>query len=148
MDQAEIQEERADAVADIREDGAPVVLRYDGSSVSGRERTTVAPVDVQCHAVLLDFRTELVDGESIRHGDLRILVADAALGELADEIGQLAPGTTPSARGITVHVGTSTSEDDYPTPGASGVKAYRVLRRLNTKNAGDQPVVHYLQARV
>lgn len=150
MTREEAERERDDAVADVREDGAPVLIRYQPAAVppGGRERVPAAAVDVQTHAALTGFGQREVDGQTILAGDTKLILASKALGALANVVGDLPSGITPGPLGLTIYVPRApATEVDYPTPGAEGVAAYQVVRLHETKHAGAYPVAHWLHVR-
>lgn len=161
----EADEEAADAVRDVYDDGEPVLLRYDGSYVpeGGRAPVVVAPVDITTHAVFEEFSEAELAAGGIRATDARVLIAhgrrDAVpvkhagqslvgLGALQDEMAGLPIGRAPKAGGFAIYQHEEAlGRTDYPAVGGANVRKWDVITRLSEARDAGVPVIHRLQAR-
>lgn len=159
----EADEEAADALRDIYDDGEPVTVRHAASAPAegGGAPVIVAPVDVSTHAVFRSFATF---DQQYRQGSDEIWLAHGAsstvshagaslagLGALKSVVAGLpGGGTAPKASGLTVYRvedPAPLTRTDYPTPGGTGVRAWDVLRRTSEIRDAGVPVLHKLEAR-
>jgi hypothetical protein len=142
---AEAADERADALADIQEDGAPVLVRFDRNwnVGSGRERPAEDFVDVQTYALFDTAKAGDVDGKTILTGDAIIWLADAGLDSL-EGLADLPLGGEPARSGYELLENDPTA---FPTPGDPDNRRYELLQVLDTVRVGGWSVLHKIHAR-
>jgi hypothetical protein len=138
------------AVDDIRDCGVPVLVRHQPGAIGpgAMERTLGTPVDVQTHAEFQDFSLKEIS-PSIRAGDTKAIVADKALGALAEVVGDVpAAGGEPGSTNVSIFSKRSpVAVNDYPTPGDQDVQEWHVVGLLATKPGASHRAAHWLQAR-
>lgn len=150
---AEVDLERSDALGDLQEEGAPVLLRYVASTIpeGGVERTPVAPVDVQTYALVKAVGSREIDGDLVLLGDKSVLIEHASLGALAQVVAEIPTGQQPGFTGLSVFFEERdpvAGEKTFPVPGGAGVREYRVIGRLpSPPPLGGWHIVHRLQVR-
>jgi hypothetical protein len=140
---AEAQAERSDAAADIREDGAPVLLRFDKNWAVTSSRTKPAPDWIDVQTWILFAKASVHAASGVLVGDLDIYMADDGL-ETLEGLADLPLGGKPVRTGYVVLVG---SPETHPAPTDVGVRTLHLLRIVDTTKVGGWNVLHRIHAR-
>lgn len=142
---AEAERERTEAMNDIREEGAPVVVRFDrsyGVNPPGRERPAEDWVEVRTWA-LFESGTYLDEGGGAMVSDAVVYLADKGLRQL-EGLASLPMGGAPAGSGYRMLVGPPLT---FPVAGADGVRELQLLQVLDTTKVGGWDVLHKVRAR-
>lgn len=146
---AQAEKERRGAAQDVQRDGARVTIVYDGAPVDPAtgERDPAARREVKTYAVIGGYRVGLIDGQRVRSGDQRVLVADSTLAGLS-----LSALREVADEGVTTGYWLYTGGDrerhpETREPLAEGVRRMAVIALENTVYVGGYPVLRVLQAR-
>ena len=145
---AEAEQERRDAEADVRRDGARCTLYFDGGLVDAATGAKVSvPRSVELWAVLGSYEAKLVDGARVQVGDLRVLVADRPLGSL--NLRPLASVLDEGASsGFWLYLPADPERHPEPSdPPSPGDRRLAVVALESTTYIGGYPVLRVLQCR-
>lgn len=142
---AEALREVRDAVADVKEDGARIVLRWARGVVSpsSREPSTVTPITHETYGIFDGFKAEEFGG-NVQQGDSRLWVAAGDLGALSASVNSLGPGGQLGA-GFEVLV--AADPEAWAETGDATAARYRVVALLQTVHVGGYAVLHELHIR-
>lgn len=158
-------EEAADALRDLYDDGEPVTVRYKASYVAeGDVSPTIIPaVDIQTHAHFRAFTARERAAAGVSEAEIEVWLphgrrggvalqhagqALTGLGALQDAILSLPVGRTPQAASVTVYQHEEPlTRTDYPTPGGANVRPWDVLSRTEELRDAGVPVLHKMRAR-
>jgi len=143
---AEAERTRREAAADLRRDGARVLIAYEGEGrVDPITQVATAVPDrfVKTFALLTGYALNLVDGESIQLGDLRVMVADSELKPLGDALGE-----GDSTEGWSIYLAPDPSRwATVVDPLPAGTRRLRIVAVEQVVYEGGWAVLRFLRAR-
>jgi hypothetical protein len=140
---AEIEIERAEVAADLAEDGAVGILRYDKSFLLSGSIDPPPPDYVQqvVYALIVSNSQRQESGELLPRR-LRVLIADEHLGGL-QELAGLVEGADPGNTGYEIFIDPTIQPDQIPSVDSATVVRYRVLALSETVRMGNKAILHY-----
>lgn len=142
---SEAEAERSDALSEMEENGAPILVRYDKKWNEGTGRLPPEPdyVDVETWGVFVGLSSQNLDGNVVIARDVEMLVADKGL-ESLEGLPGAASGNSPLTTGYEIYEG---DPESHPSSSDPGVRRYEVVRLLKTTKLGGWPVLHRLHLR-